>query len=125
MIFILILFDLNYMIFKAANTNKNVDVIVSELSYTSKVPQQYVYDATSTPQVTSISPSILTVFGGELITVSGTNLPTSSPVVKFGDQMVAVVSSTSSKLVLKSPALKPGIYNLNIIGPLGNARLIF
>ena len=42
-------------------------MVVSELSYTSTVPQQYTYDATNTPQVTSITPNVLSVLGKILL----------------------------------------------------------
>ena len=63
--------------------------------------------------------------GGETITVVGINLPTSSPNVNFGTQQVMVVSSTSTQLVLKSPAMEPGVYNFNLIGAFGNAKSVY
>ena len=63
--------------------------------------------------------------GGETITVVGINLPTSSPNVNFGTQQVMVVSSTSTQLVLKSPAMAPGVYSFNLIGDLGNAKSVY
>ncbi len=51
----------------------------------------------------------------------GANLPTNSPLVRFGNNLVTVLSSSSNQLVLKSPALQPGLYNFNLVGPTGNA----
>ena len=65
--------------------------------------------------VDSIEPNVLSVGGGELITITGTSLPVVSSNVKFGDYDVSIISSDASTLVIRSPAAQPGIYDLKLL----------
>lgn len=85
----------------------------------------YTYDFTNSAIINSITPLSLSVIGGETITAIGTNLPLINAGVRLGGKIVTVVSSTVTELVLKSPALNPGIYQLELYvdqQPMGNAR---
>jgi len=99
-----------------------VDVIVTEGSVTSTITGQFTYNYDSTPIVTSISPNQLSVLGGDNITIIGTNLPVNSTNVQVGTKVVNIISSTSTTLVVQSPALATGLYSLSIpSSSLGNA----
>ena len=57
------------------------------------------------------------------MTITGSNFNVSIYSVFIGDEPAAVISYTSTQIVIKTPALAPGLYNLIIpCGPLGNAR---
>ena len=59
-----------------------------------------------------------------MITITGTNLPTVLSSVYIGSTDVKVVSNTAQEIIIESPKLSPGLYDLIIpIGDLGNARL--
>lgn len=107
---------------KPTTVNKTVDVYVNEgLIQSSSL--QFFYDAQNTPIVTAISPSILSVLGNQIITISGTSLPITSPSVYFGKQRVKVISSNSTQLVVLSEGLPPGLYDLIIpVDGMGNAK---
>ena len=66
--------------------------------------------------------NVILIKGGDVITISGTNLPY-LPSVTIGKQRVTVINSTSSELVIKSPALPPGLYDIIIpVDSLGNVK---
>ena len=116
------------IIHKPTSSNKNVDVVVSGNGMTTAA-LQFTYDAANTPVVNSITPSVLSVLGGETITITGSNLPTQAletlRTVSFGKQECDILSSTSQTLVIKSPALPPSLYDLKIpVQSLGNAKYI-
>jgi len=95
---------------------------VTEGSYTSTISQQFTYNYGSTPIVSSISPNQLSVLGGDNITITGNNLPVNPTNVQIGNKVVNIVSSTSTQLIVQSPALAPGLYSLTIpSSTLGNA----
>lgn len=104
--------------------NKLVDVVVTEMSDMSTVPQQFLYDYDSTPVVDSINPSILSVMGGEVLNISGQKLPVWPKSVQLGSKNVQVISSNSTRLVIRAPTLPPGLYNLVIKDAVnGNAHV--
>lgn len=93
-------------------TNKNVDIIVSEAGTDSTLPASYLYDFSSTPIVTTMSPSVLSVAGNEIVTFTGSNLPTFSSGVIISGIQVAIVSSNSTHLIVRSPSVEPGMYRI-------------
>ncbi len=97
--------------------NKQVDVVVTDAttSSVSTLTAAYLYDFTSTPVISSVEPSVLTVLGGQIVTAVGVNLPAFTSGVKFGDVEVSVLSANSTHLIIRSPVLEPGLYNLNIL----------
>lgn len=108
----------------ATSMNKLVDVVVTELSNVSTVSQQFLYDYDSTPVVDSISPSVLSVMGGQVLNISGQNLPVWPNSVKLDSKNVQVISSNSTHLVIRAPAMQPGLYNLVIEDAVnGNAHV--
>ena len=96
------------------SSNKQVDIVVNDISHVSTLSDAYLYDYDNTPVVDSIEPNVLSVGGGELITITGTSLPVVSN-VKFGDYDVSIISSDASTLVIRSPAAQPGIYDLKLL----------
>lgn len=86
--------------------------------------QKFFYDASNTPVVNSITPSVLSVLGGQQVTIAGANLPVPIGLVLIGKQYAKVISSTSSQLIIESPSQNPGLYDLAIsAGTLGNIRV--
>ncbi|CAF5151895.1 unnamed protein product, partial [Rotaria socialis] len=55
-----------------ALSNTQVDVIVTSGSNTTTSPTQFTYDVTNTPSLTSASPNVVTMSGGQL-TLTGTS----------------------------------------------------
>ncbi len=101
-----------------------MSVVVNDGTHTSTVAQQLQYDNTNTPYVSSINPSSgLSVLGGETITIDGFNFNLTKSQVFFGNNFVPVKSYNSTKIIITSPSLNPGKYDLIIpVGNLGNAK---
>jgi hypothetical protein len=97
------------------SSNKQVDVVVNDISHNSTLSGAYLYDYDNTPVVDSIEPNVLSVGGGEMITITGTSLPEVTSNLKFGDYDVSVILSAANILVIKSPAAQPGIYDLKLL----------
>ena len=61
--------------------------------------------------------------GGEQITIQGTNFPSALTKVYIGQTSVNIISSSNSQIVIQSPVLAPGSYQLIIpAGSIGNAK---
>ena len=101
-----------------------VDVIVKENSFTSSIVQEFLYDAVNTPVITVISPTRLSVLGNELIRVTGVDLPlTYSNVLIGSSKQVTIINSTNTQLIIQSPSLPPGLYDLILfIDSIGNVK---
>ena len=73
--------------------------------------------------ITVISPFRLSVLGNELITVTGVDLPLTYSNVLIGSQQVTIINSTSTQLIIQSPSLPPGLYDLILfIDSIGNLK---
>ena len=48
---------------KPTSSNKDVDVVVTEGSFSSTLTQKLTYDYSNTPVVTSVTPNVLSVLG--------------------------------------------------------------
>jgi hypothetical protein len=89
--------------------------LIDKNSVKKQLNQQILYDAENTPTVTSVTPNVLSVLGGEQITITGTNLPgLIEQRVLIGENVVKIISSSDSLLVIESPAKAPGLYELII-----------
>ena len=89
--------------------------MIDQNSVKKQLNQQILYDAENTPTVTSVTPNDLSVLGGEQITITGTNLPgLIEQHVLIGENVVKIISSSDSLLVIESPAKAPGLYELII-----------
>jgi len=104
--------------------NKKVDVIVNENSFQSSILQEFLYDSVHTPMITAIFPNRLSVLGNELITITGVDLPSIYSNILIGNQQVTLISATNStQLIIQSPALSPGLYDLLLfIDSIGNVK---
>lgn len=100
----------------ATPINKQVDVVVEDVTMSmSTLSAAYLYDFDSTPVIASITPNVLSVEGGQIVVLTGTNLPVVTSNVKFGAFDVSIISSNTTNLVVRSPALQPGSYDLNLL----------
>lgn len=97
-----------------AASNTQVDVVVQD-STSSSLSAAYLYDFDLTPVISTIEPNVLSVEGGEVVVLTGSNLPIVSSNVRFGDVEVSIISSNDTTLVVRSPALEPGSYGLNLM----------
>ncbi len=65
----------------------------------------------------------MNVFGGELVTINGSNLPTNLQSVLIGKQTVKVLSSSNTQITINTPQMDPGFYDLAILsGSIGYAK---
>lgn len=104
--------------------NKEVDIVVSEASSISTVPEKFLYDYSATPVVTSISPSLIKVSGVVEMVILGNNLPHNLSSVRIGEKLVEVMFSNSTRIELKAPSMQPGLYDLAVHNSLyGNAKV--
>lgn len=95
-------------------SNTQVDVVVHD-STSSTLTAAYLYDFNLTPVISTIVPNVLSVEGGQVVVLTGTNLPNVTSNVKFGVVDVSIISSNATTLVVRSPALQPGMYDLNLM----------
>jgi len=107
------------------STDKLVDLVVSQGASTSAtLPASYNYDFSRTPVISLIQPSVLSVTGRQLITCTGTSLPTLSLGVELNGRQVSIISSNATHLILRSPPMQPGFYDLSVHIPgIGLARV--
>jgi hypothetical protein len=56
----------------------------------------------------------LYVLGGEMVVLTGTNLPVDLTDLKIGNQIVKISSSNDTSIVFTSPQMDPGLYDLII-----------
>ena len=54
------------------------------------------------------------VLGGEMVVLTGTNLPVDLTDLKIGNQIVKISSSNDTSIVFTSPQMDPGLYDLII-----------
>ena len=60
--------------------------------------------------------------GNEIITVSGSNFPVPLRAIRIGNNSIRVISSSANQILIVSPKLNPGLYDLVIsLGNFGNA----
>lgn len=63
------------------------------------------------------------LIGDEIISVTGTNLPTGFGSVLVGSTQARVISRSSQQITFVSPKLTPGLYDLIIpAGTIGNTK---
>jgi hypothetical protein len=83
----------------------------------------FFYDFNNTSIVDGVFPNVLSVLGGEKITIYGSNFPDDIENVMFDYENVEIIVANKSMILLRSPALSPGIYRLSILtGALGYAK---
>ena len=87
---------------------------------------EFLYIASSIPIVTDIIPEVLSVEGGELVSVTymDFNSDLSNIQVKVGDKAVVISSNEENEFFFISPSMKPGVYELEVfISDKGKARI--
>ncbi|CAF0710276.1 unnamed protein product [Brachionus calyciflorus] len=105
------------------NSDKSVDVIVTDSVNTVTLLDKFLYDYTNSPKITNVSPNILSVLGNEIVTIQGTNLPVPIGSINIGNQRVRVLSNTMTEIKIETPKMNPGVYELLIPhGDLGNIK---
>ncbi len=107
-----------------ALTNRQVTVSVIDGSSTVNASSQFTYNVTNTPTITSISPNVVTMSGGQL-TIIGTLFGTSSIVVLIGTTSATIVTSSTTQIVVTLPSLAPGLYPVFVSTANGFARPSF
>jgi hypothetical protein len=104
-----------------AVNNTQTLVAVIDGSYSVNASTQFTYNVTDTPSITSVDPSVLTIYGGQL-TINGINFGTDSILVFVGTMKATVTSISSTQILAILPSLAPGIYPLRVSATNGYAR---
>lgn len=74
-------------------------------------------------QIAKYKKNIIKKLGGEIITIDGVNFTSSLTTIYIGTTLVKIISSNDHEILIESPKMNPGIYNLIIpVGNLGNAK---
>lgn len=102
-------------------TNIQVSVIVIDDSTSVTASTVFTYNVTNTPSITSVSPSRVTIAGGQL-TIDGTNFGTNSIVVFIGTIQATITSISSTQILANLPPLAPGLYPIKVSTANGYAR---
>jgi hypothetical protein len=88
------------------------------------VPGTTTYPEVSAFRITSLSPNVVLVDGGTLVTVAGRALP-ADPTVRIGASTTAdVVESTTTRLVFRVPARVAGAYDVSIYAVDGRSAVL-
>jgi hypothetical protein len=106
-------------------TTGTIDVQVTTYANTSatSAADHYTYNSASAPTITSLNPSTGGTGGGTLVTITGTNLLTTTG-VSFGSTPAAsfyIVSSTKVNAV--APPMAAGTYDVTVTTPAGTSAL--
>ncbi|CAG2205079.1 unnamed protein product [Mytilus edulis] len=105
-----------------AATAGSVDVVVTLDGHTQTSPTQFTYDSSSTPTITSVSPTSIGAAGGATLTIDGTNFGTSGT-LKIGTTTVATDTFTNTQVTATLPSLAPGIYDVLLLKGSGGAAV--
>ncbi len=105
----------------AAVNNTVVSVAVTSGGSTQTLSNSFTYNVTNTPSITSSSPSVVTLAGGQL-TLVGTNFGTSSVAVYIGTTQATIRSLSSTQIIADLPYIGPGIYPIIVSTLNGYAR---
>lgn len=102
-------------------TNTGVSVTVTSGSSTATASSQFTYDVTNTPMITSSTPGVVNVAGGDLY-INGTNFGLDLAAVYVGTTRITVRSSSTTRIIATLPSLAPGIYPIRVQTSNGFAR---
>ena len=58
---------------------------------------------------------LLVLAGGDVLTITGTNLGTTIPTVTVGGEALTVVSNSDTEVVVRFPPLQPGSFSLDLV----------
>lgn len=104
-----------------ALSNSLVSVVVTSGSTPVTLSNSFTYNVANTPSITSSSPSVVTMSGGQ-ITITGTNFGSSSVAVLIGTTQATVRSIASTQIIADLPSLAPGLYPVKVSTINGYAR---
>ena len=94
-----------------------VTVTVTTLGGSTTLPDAFTY-ITPMPRVTSLTPGSGTALGGTAVTISGTNLATTSAVT-FGSTAGTAISSSSTSITVTTPSHSAGKVAVSVTTPGG------
>ncbi|CAF3925163.1 unnamed protein product [Rotaria sp. Silwood2] len=116
-------FSLITCIVPATTAISNQQVVVSVIVESNIVNASslFTYDITNTPNIWSISPTLVTMTPGQL-TIVGNLFGNTSVSVSVGSINAAVISTTSTQIVANLPYLPPGRYPIMVSTMNGFAR---
>jgi len=104
-------------------SNTQVSIVVTSDTLSETLSNAFIYDVTNTPSITSVSPTVFTIAGGEFV-INGTNFGTGLATVFIGTTKANVISTSSTEIIANLPSLPPGIYSVRISTDNGYARPI-
>lgn len=88
------------------------------------MPGTTTYPAVGAFRITSLSPNVVQVAGGTLVTITGQALPT-NPTVRIGATAVATVSTaTTTRVTFRVPARVAGTYDVSVFAPDGRSTVL-
>jgi serine protease len=88
------------------------------------VPGTTTYPAVGTFRITSLSPNVVGVEGGTLVTVTGEALP-ANPRVRIGSTALAtVVTATTTRVTFRVPARTAGVYDVTVFAADGRSTAL-
>ncbi|MCA0145808.1 IPT/TIG domain-containing protein [Blastococcus sp. LR1] len=88
------------------------------------MPGTTTYPEVSVFRITSLSPNVVHVDGGTLVTITGRALP-ADPTVLIGASITAdVVDSTTTRLVFRVPARVAGVYDVSVYAADGRSAVL-
>jgi len=103
-----------------AHAEGSVDVAVATSGGSVTLSDAYDY-AASAPTISAVTPATGSTTGGQLVTISGTNL-TGATSVKFGNTAATAVTVVSArKITATAPAHATGIVSMSVTTPDGSA----
>ena len=73
-------------------------------------------DKKNPPTINSLSPSVGSVAGGTVVTISGANFE-SGAAVTIGSKACSVISSSASQISCTTAATSSGLYKVNVVNP--------
>jgi hypothetical protein len=97
-----------------ANVAGTVDVTVVTAGGTSPISTADQFTYAAMPIITALSPAFGPVAGGTTVTITGTRLATAAW-VRFGTNLATIVSSSSTQLVVTSPAGVAGTVDVTVV----------
>ena len=104
----------------AGSAGPPVDVTVKTPlgTSTTNINDQYTYELP--PTVSAVSPVAGPLVGGNIVTITGTNLA-SATIVQFGSSAATIVSAFSTQIVVLAPPATPGTPDVTVITPGGTS----
>jgi hypothetical protein len=88
------------------------------------VPGTTTYPAVGTFRITSLSPNVVGVEGGTLVTITGLALPTNPTVRIGGTTRATVIRSTATRVSFRVPARVAGVYDVSVFAPDGRTTVL-